>query len=483
MKQTTSDAALLELALERGGEQALHAQLAQGLRERILAGRITPGAKLPSSRLLAEELSVSRVTVVTAMDQLICEGYAEGRHGSGVYVSADLPEEVLQASPREPVVMSETPLPAPQPMRPFQAAAPDLDLFPHADWAKLVERVWRDPEPALLANADPLGWAPLRRAIAIHLGQWRGITCSPHQIVVTSGAAEAIDLLARSVMQAGDAVLMEEPGYRILRRSLKLAGLDPVPVAVDDHGFDATAGHAAAPDARAVVVTPSRQYPLGMTMPLARRLELIGWAKRTGSMIIEDDYDSEYRYQGQPLPAMMSLEGAADCVIYIGSFSKVMWPSLRLGFMVVPHNHVEPIGEVLRASAPRASLIAQPALARFMADGSFAAHIRKMRRVYAKRQVALIKAVNTHLADMLEVEPAPAGMHLVARLTPQLAQRMDDAEASRRATQAGITALALSSYYAGTATQQGLVLGYAGFEESAIEDGAARLRDALTGGK
>jgi GntR family transcriptional regulator/MocR family aminotransferase len=479
MKQTTSDAALLGLALDRSDGEPLHVQLTQGLRERILTGRITPGAKLPSSRQFATELGVSRVTIVTAIDQLVSEGYAEGRHGSGVYVSADLPEEVLQAAPVISEISLDDPLPPPAPMRPFQPAAPDLDLFPHADWAKLMERVWRAPERRLLANADPLGWGPLRVAIARHLNQWRGISCSPHQIIVTSGAAEAIDLLARAVLDNGDRVFMEEPGYRILRRSLILAGLSPVPVTIDQHGFDIEHAQTIAGDARAVVVTPSRQYPLGMTMPLARRLELIGWARQTGGLIIEDDYDSEYRYQGRPLPAMMSLEEGVGQVIYVGSFSKVMWPSLRIGFMVVPQNLVTQIADVLRASAPRASLVVQPVLARFMEDGSFATHIRKMRRIYARRQQALIDAVAQHLDGLLTVEPAPAGMHLIAELAPSLAARMDDAEASRRAAEVGVTAIPLSLFFDGPATLQGLVLGYAGFEEAAIDDAARKLRSVL----
>ncbi len=479
MNKTTSDAALLALTLDRRAAEPLHVQLAQGLRERILSGRIAPGARLPSSRLLAEELAVSRVTVVTAMDQLICEGYAEGRHGAGVFVAADLPEEVLQAAPARPPVADDEPLPAPRPWQPFRPAAPDLNLFPHAEWAKLLERVWRDPEPALLADADPLGWAPLRRAIAEHLNQWRGITCSPHQVIVTSGAAEALDLLARAVLKPGDPVFMEEPGYRILRRALGLAGLRAVPVPVDDNGFDIATAERTEPGARAAVVTPSRQYPLGMTMPLARRLELIGWARRTGALIIEDDYDSEYRYQGQPLPAMMSLEGAGDRVIYVGSFSKVMWPALRIGFMAVPRQLVDDIADVLTASAPRASAVAQPALARFMADGSFAAHIRRMRRVYAKRQTALLRAIDTHLCDALTTESAPAGMHLIARFTPALADRMSDTEASARAAAAGITAVALSSFCATPNPQQGLVLGYAGFDTDAIDTAAKRLAGVL----
>ncbi len=479
MKQSSSDAALLALTLDREADEPLHVQLTQGLRERILSGRIAPGAKLPSSRQFAAELGVSRVTIVSAIDQLVSEGYAEGRHGSGVYVNADLPEEVLQAAPVKSEITLDEPLPGSEPMRPFQPAAPDLELFPHTEWAKLMERIWRAPERRLLANADPLGWGPLRVAIARHLNQWRGINCSPRQIIVTSGAAEAIDLLARGTLRGGDRVYMEDPGYRVLRRALMLAGLSPVPVPVDHNGFNVARATATDPGARAAVVTPSRHYPLGMTMPLARRLELIGWARQHDGLVIEDDYDSEYRYQGRPLPAMMSLEEGADRVIYIGSFSKVMWPSLRLGFMAVPGRLVDDLTEVVSASGPRASLVAQPVLTRFLEDGSLAAHIRRMRRIYAHRQQVLLAAAAHHLEGLLDIAPAPAGMHLIAGLSPAIAARMDDCEASGRAANAGITAFPLSAYYAGSSPRQGLVLGYAGFKDEAIEAAVETLSSVL----
>lgn len=494
MNKTTSDAALLALSLERGGPEPLHVQLVQHLRRLILAGRLDPGMKLPSSRALAEELSVSRVTVVAAMDQLISEGYAEGRRGAGVFVSADLPEHVLQ-SPGAGAwpAPADAPLAGPAPVRPFQVAAPDLTLFPHRAWARLLDRVWRAPAPALLANADPLGWAPLREAIAEHLGLWRGITCAPRQVVITSGAVEAIDLLARTAFRPGDGVLIEEPGYGVLRRALSRNGLACHPVAVDEQGFDIARGETQAPAARGVVVTASRHYPLGVTLPLARRLELLDWARRRGGLIIEDDYDSEYRYQGRPLPALMSLDagglhaGGLDAggfddggrVAYLGSFSKVLAPSLRLGFLVVPGAMAPAVGAAMADTGPRASLLAQPALARFMADGSFAAHIRRMRRIYARRQRALVAALQARLGGLLEVAPAPAGMHLVAGLAPALARRMDDAEAAARAAGAGVTVQPLSSYFAGPPLRQGLILGYAGFDEMAMTAGLDRLKRAL----
>jgi GntR family transcriptional regulator/MocR family aminotransferase len=414
------------------------------------------------------------------VDQLISEGYAEGRRGSGVYVAADLPDHLLQARRSEVGAAgpAESPLAPPVPVRPFQGAAPDLSLFPHREWSRLLDRLWRDPGPNLLANADPLGWAPLRTAIADHLGAWRGITCSPHQLVVTSGAAEAVELLARVAFRPGDSVLIEEPGYRILRRALTLSGLVCRPVPVDEQGFDIARGAREAPEAKGVAVTPSRHYPLGMTLPLSRRLALLDWARRTGGIIIEDDYDSEYRYQGRPLPALMSLDDS-DRVIYVGSFSKVLAPSLRLGFLVVPPPMVASVSAAMADTGPRASLVAQPVLARFMAEGSFAAHIRRTRRIYAGRQRAMLTAIGAHLNGLLEADPAPAGMHLVADLAPSLARRMSDGEATARAAAAGITLQPLSSYYAGAPLRQGLILGYAGFDEAAIAGGIETLKEVL----
>jgi len=301
-------------------------------------------------------------------------------------------------------------------------------------------------------------------------------------VIVTSGVAEALDLIAHALMAPGAAVAVEEPGYPLAAHVLERAGRQPLPVAVDEQGLDVAAlaqtGHAAS----AVLVTPSRHYPLGATLPLARRLDLIAWARHQSPprLVIEDDYDSEYRYHGQPLPALMGLDRHAP-VIYLGSFSKVLTTSLRLGFMVVREPFREAIVRALAETGPRAGMTAQPVLARFMASGDFARHIRRTRRLYARRQKALLKAAERHLSDLLRVDPAPAGMHLVARLDAALARRMDDAEASRRAAAAGIVAPPLSAYYAKTPRSQGLLLGYAGFDEAAIGEAVLALAAALKG--
>ncbi|MGE0210716.1 MAG: PLP-dependent aminotransferase family protein [Parvibaculaceae bacterium] len=473
MNKSTSDAALLDLALDRQAGEPLHAQLAEAIRRLILERRISAGARLPSSRMLAEELGVSRVTVVTAFDQLAAEGYADARRGSGLYVAVDLPDQMVERAAPPAASIAAAPQPPSDP-RPFQPTEPDLSLFPYPAWAKLLERTWRAPSPALVNHRDPMGWLPLREAIAEHIGAARGIACTPAQVAVTSGIAESIDLVARALLPADSSVLVEDPGYLLLRRAFVHAGMRVEAVDVDASGFDVgQAGQAAA-----AAVTPSRQFPLGVTMPLPRRLQLLDWARRQDAIVIEDDYDSEYRYRGRPLPALMNLDREGR-VVYLGSFSKVLSSSLRLAYAVVPEARVEALRNVLGKLGAKASLAPQPALAEFMASGQFAAHIRRMRRLYARRQEALLRAAETHLPRWLTVGPEAGGLHLIAEPTPALARRMDDTEASALAADAGVIAPALSLYYSGAPRRQGLLLGYAGFDEVALEEAARRLAEAL----
>lgn len=475
MSKSNYRPSLLSLSLDRSAGATLQAQLAEEIRAMVHSGRLEPGDRLPPSRALAADLGVSRITVTSAFDQLTGEGYLEGRRGSGVFVARDL--SGLTLPPRPDHGGGPAPLPGPEPVRPFDPIAPDLAGFPHRDWARLMEQVWRNPEPALLSRADPLGWGPLREAIAAHLRDWRGISCDPAQVVVTSGLAEAIDLIAGAMLSPGDTIAVEEPGHRALRNAIAANRLCCHPVEVDDDGLPADRVPA---DARAVVVTPSRQFPLGMTMPLSRRLQLLDWAEAAGGIVIEDDYDGEYRYRGRPLPALTSLAGRGR-VIYVGSFSKVMFTGLRLGFAVLPRDRLDAVAAAAARIGPRSSILAQPALARFIRDGQFATHLRRMRRLYAHRQGVLLAAMERHCSDLLSAEPAPAGMQLVARLSPGLARRMNDSEAARRARAAGVTTPALSAFFAGPPTRQGLVLGFAGFDDGAIDAAAARLGRALRG--
>ena len=448
----------------------MHRQLASELKRLILAQTIAPGARLPSSRVYAEELGVSRATIVAAVDELIAEGYAEGRHGSGVFVAPDLPDHVLRAA-AQAAPLAESVLPRPDEVRPFQPAAPELALFPHEIWAKLMLKTWRNPIRDLLSSPDPLGWAPLRLAIADHLRAFRGMRCAPEQVVITSGAGEALELLAQSILKRGDKVLIEEPGYVLIRKTFSELGLKTVSIPVDADGLDIAKGPR---DARAAVVTPARHYPLGMTMPLARRLALLEWARLRKTWIIEDDYDSEYRYHGKPLPALMGVD-EAGIVISLGSFSKTMLPGLRIGYLVVPHALINDISAVMRERGARVSLFLQPVLADFMRLGHYAIHIRRMRRLYTKRQLALREAIARHAGDVLATTPEPAGMHLICTLT----NGMNDRDASRRAAKVGLLAPALSDYFAGEPFRQGLVLGYAGFDETVIDASIKKLAEAL----
>lgn len=475
MHQSTLPAAILSISVDRESKETLRSQLTQSLRRLVHERRLQPGDRLPSTRMLARELSVSRVTATAAYDQLVAEGYLEARWGSGVYVASDLPEPTVVA-PRDALSTPIGPLPQPDRVTPFDTGFPDLREFPYREWARLFDKVWRDPDATLLARPDHFGWGPLREAVARHLRAWRGITCDPGQVVITSGLLEAVELIS-TVLPQGKQVLMEEPGHRVLRRALVAGGFSCVPFSVDDHGLDIT--HASSyPLAVAAAVTPSRQFPLGMTLPLARRLQLLNWSSRTGSYVLEDDYDGEYRYRGQPLPAMMSLDDGHR-VIYIGSFSKVLFPALRLGFIVLPKPLLAPVARRLRWTGARAALPAQPVLAQFIDSGAFATHVRRMRRLYALRQEVLIASIRQSAPTLLEIEGATGGMHLVAGLAPELGPRIKDTDIVAAAATMGLRARALSSFYAGAPARQGLVLGYAAFNAAEIHEGAAGLAKAI----
>jgi GntR family transcriptional regulator/MocR family aminotransferase len=473
-----ADAAALALSLDRDSDIALHTQLGAQLRQMILSARIARGARLPSTRALASDLGVSRTTVILAYEQLASEGYLEGRRGSGIYVPSNLPEQALQVTPSVSNARRQRRVeaPAPPPSRPFQLGAADPSLFPSHEWARLMHRGWRSPRPELILSRDPMGWPALRSAIADHLAEWRDITCSPEQIVITAGAADAMDLIARAAYPPGSAVYTEEPGFPTLRYALHNAGLKPLPVGVDTDGFNLD--HALQRGtATGAILTPSRQFPLGMALPLGRRLGLLDWADTSNGYIVEDDFDSEYRYEGAPLPALMSLD-RNERVIYIGSFSKVLAPTLRLGFVVVPGRLLGRLRDHLHQRGALASLFLQPMLAEFMVNGDFARHIRRTRRIYARRMQAMM-ALAPRLHDLLVLNPASAGMHIVADLAPPLRRRMNDREAASRADASGITAAALSQFYAGRATRQGLLLGFAAFGEDAGSRAMDRLAQAL----
>lgn len=488
---------------ERRDDAALYRRIYDRIRDLILGGRLGPGTRLPASRALAAELGCSRTSVLAAFAQLQSEGYIEGRAGSGTFVSGVLPEQLLSVRTEPPQLSGRKRRPpdvarrhlsrrgeilaryarGPRTAaRAFIPGVPELRAFPFDVWARLLGRTWRRPASGLARHGDGAGQRPLREAIADYLRVVRAVRCDWRQVLITTGAQQAVDLAAHLLLDPGDAAWIEEPGYLGLRGPLIAAGVALVPVPVDGEGISVAAGRRLAPRARLAVVTPSHQYPLGIVMSLARRLELLDWARAGNAWIVEDDFDSEYRYSGRPLAALQGLDAAAPDggrVLYVGSFSKVLFPSLRIGYVVLPRALVEP---VLRARAgldDHPSAVAQPALAAFMGEGHFAAHIRRMRTLYAERQAALVAAARRHLSGFLEVPADEAGLHLVARLTPALAARLDDRQAAARAQAAGLVAPALSSYFLQAPTAQGLLLGYAAVNEGEINRAAKTLAAAL----
>ena len=488
MSRRRAQGSLLSLHLDAAAAEPLHRQLYGAIREQVLAGRLAPGTRLPSSRMLADELGVSRNTVLLALEQLISEGYVEGRAGSGSFIPRELPDPVPAPPGRRGSRQAAGPalstrgddLAARGARRPlrgglFATGLPDTSDFPFELWSRLAAKHWRQPDAALIAATEPRGHLALRSAIADYLRTVRAVHADAEQVIVVSGARQAVDFAARLLLDPGDAVWIEEPGYAGLRAVLSAAGAKLVPVPVDAEGMGVPER---GPPARLACVAPSHQYPLGVTMSLGRRLELLAWARRHQAWIIEDDYDSEFRYAGPPLAALQGLDQDGR-VIYVGSFSKVMFPSLRLGYLVVPPQTVDAFAAARATLDDHPASAMQPVLAEFIESGHFAAHVRRMRKRYAERQRLLLAAADRHLAGLLVLTPDPAGMHLVAALAPALAKRMTDTEASKRAAGIGINTPALSSYYLGRPVRQGLLLGYAAIADRAIEPAVRKLASAL----
>ena len=500
MARTSHNLLPFELVIVPSEKAPLHVQLREQLRSAILERRLEPGRRLPSSRVLAQQFSCARGTVLLALEQLQAEGYLQTIGGAGTYVAHDLPEDLLHA-PREQrqqaagsttvqLSMRASDLlaraeclsvvPA-APPRAFAMGLPALDAFPFREWARLLEAAWHGPADQGAEPAHPFGDIRLRKAIAAYLGSARGFSCDPACVVVTSGVRQALALLADLLLDPGEPVWVEEPGFGGILAALAARGPRPVPVKIDEQGMRLADGMAQAPLARMAVVTPAHQYPLGVTMSLSRRLALLQWAEASGSWIVEDDYDGEYRYAGRPLAPLRALDRSGR-VAYVGSFSKVLFPGLRLGYLVMPES-LALVGERWLASqGPGTTTLGQAALARFIDEGHFAAHLRRTRRLYAERQAILVEAGKQHWQDLLDIPADPAGMHLVARPAASIASRFDDEEISALAARRGLTVLPLSRHYAGGAcmADQGLMLGYAAFSPEAIRGAVRSLADLLS---
>jgi GntR family transcriptional regulator/MocR family aminotransferase len=500
MSKRKGVAILATLALDRASSTPLYDQLYTELRRAILTEQCPAGTQLPSTRLLAAELGISRNTALNAFEQLMAEGYLETQHGAGTFVAQALPEELLKvpsnAPPGRVPVRERAPLSqvaarllsavprSPRALvqqvrgkpRAFRQGVPALDAFPRALWGRTLGRCWRRSTYELLNYGEH---SPLSEAIAVYLGTGRGVRCTAEQVVVVAGSQQGLDLVARVLLNPGDAAWIEDPGYPGAYGAFFGSGASVVAVPLDGEGLDVAAGRERCPAARLAFVTPSHQFPLGITMSLKRRLELLEWASQADAWILEDDYDSEYRYVGRPLSALQGLD-RENRVIYLGTFSKVMFPALRLAYLVVPPDLVDAFRTALRFASMFPPRLEQAALAEFIAEGHFARHIRRMRALYAKRQATLVEAARRSLSGLLDVQPAEGGMHLVGWLP----EGVDDQIASQQAAAHGVDAFPLSTYGLEKPRRGALLLGYTAVNEEEIEYGVARLARALkTGGR
>lgn len=480
--------------LDESDDVPLYRQLYEGVREAILTGRIAPGTRIPSTRDLADDLEISRTTVLTAVNRLAAEGFLETKVGSGTRVSRDVRPLGDTSRPADAAVATDGAAPArlgergrrlagllsPTPDRrekptPFQPGIPALDRFPTEDWARVMGRVWREAGHAELTYGDPAGEPALREAIAGHLRAARGLRCSAEQVVVTAGTQQGLDLVTRVLVDPGDPMWMEDPGYAGGRSPGRAAGADVVPVPVDEEGLQVAAGRERSPEARLVYVTPSHQFPLGVRMSLRRRLELLEWAAGRDAWILEDDYDSEFRFEGRPLLPLRGLD-RADRVLYLGSFSKTLFPSLRLGFLVLPEALVDPILSFRATVDQHPASVPQLALAEFIDSGRFAHHLSRMRDVYEKRHDILAEALEAELDGQARVSGLRTGLHLVLRLPDDV----DDRTVSERAARQGVDSFPLSGFYRDPErSRSGLVLGFAGYPRWALLEGVETLVEVL----
>jgi GntR family transcriptional regulator/MocR family aminotransferase len=489
-----------EIMLDQNASAPLYRQLYERLRGSILSGQLEAGTRLPSTRVLASSLGVSRTTAALAYELLQLEGYIESRVGDGTRVARLQPEQRFQGgrnaqdldatdtsgtSPtvlaRRGQVLIDMPYPeafyANQGSRgtnPFLVGQPDVTSFPYEIWARLLARHARQSLQAVSFYQHMQGYAPLRQAIATHIGMTRGVHCSPEQIILTTGAQGALDLVARTLLDPGDPAWMEDPGYSGARGALLAAGAKLVAVPVDEEGLDVEAGRHLCPEARLAIVTPSHQFPSGVTMNLSRRLALLEWSREAHAWIVEDDYDSEYRFSGRPLEALQGLSRAGR-VLYIGTFSKVLFPSLRLGYLVAPPGLLKGLIATQRLIAVHHPLLEQMALVDFMAEGYFARHVRRMRLLYKERRNALVDALRWELGTRVDVSVPEAGMHLVVWLPPGMSAQA----AAQRAAGYGLHILPISQFSLRPLQRDGLLLGFASASPQELRAGVQTLALAL----
>lgn len=487
------------LKLDKQGP--LYSQLYRALRGQILDGTIHSGTRVPSTRTLARELALSRNIVMIAYDQLLAEGYLVARIGAGTFVAPELPQlfttagtALRNAQPTSLMpgkvsayvgriaedAMGEQFTWAPQPRTlpyDFRYGGPSLLDFPYETWCRVLAKRARTATIRDLDYGAPEGTPSLRETIAEYLSRTRAVRCVPEQVVITNGSQQALDLAGRVLVDPGDLVVLEEPHYRAARIVMKAAGAKIHTVSVDEHGLRTSELAAQQSGCRLVIVTPSHQFPTGAVMPLARRLELLAWSKREGAVIFEDDYDSEYRYSGRPIEALQALDEHGT-VLYAGTLSKVMFPALRLGYLVVPEHLVKPFRAVKGLADTGSPILPQLALADFIRAGFFERHLHRLRMRNAARRAALIEAVACHLGDKAEVSGVDAGLHILLwlREIPQ----GNVTVIRKNAEKLGVRVYSIAPFYSTRPPRVGLLLGYGTLSEKEITEGVRRLASVLT---
>lgn len=484
MPKTATTGAIIALEFDRSSREPLHKQLTDRLRAAIQDGRMAGGVQLPSTRIFAAELGVSRNTVLQAFEALIDEGFLLSRVGAGTFVVSPS-EAVAQVTdvPERPerypfrtlsrrgrgILSSATDEFAERPTA-FMPDVPDLREFPIKTWMRLLNETSGRLTGEILADTSNGGYEPLRRAIAQHLNASRGMRCEYSQVIVTTGSQQSLDLICRMMLDPGDPVWLEEPGYVGSRAVVRANGgtLYPVPVDVDGMCIeDAVDRH---PSPRLIIATPSRHYPLGSTLSLMRRQSLLQFASNSGSWIVEDDYDTEFRYAGTLMPSVFGLD-QADRTFHVGTFSKILLPSFRLGYLVVPQDFAVSFAKARAILDRHASLIEQMVLSEFMLRGLFISHIRRMRALCRARQKLMVDGLNALLGLAVPLTAKDTGTHLTLNLNKQA----DDRRIVKTASEHGVVIRPLSPYYFSSLREQGLLLGFAAFNQGEIEQGLARL--------
>ncbi|HEY6251083.1 MAG TPA: PLP-dependent aminotransferase family protein [Candidatus Angelobacter sp.] len=478
------------IALDRHTTKPLHRQIYDAYRTTIAGRNLRPGEKVLSSRDLALQLGISRVPVLSAYAQLLAEGYLESRSGSGTFVSNSMVDQLtscqsngnqtkLRSGPR-PVSRRSALLP-PFKFVPwlsgwgaFCVGQLAFECFPFQVWSKLIARHSRNVRVSALHFTNPLGSVEFREAIATYLRTVRAVNCDPEQIMVVSGSQQALEISARVLLDPGNSAWIEEPGYILARQVLMVAGARLVPVPVDREGMNVSAGMERCSGARAAYVTPSHQFPLGVTLSASRRLQLLEWAQQYGAWIIEDDYDSEYRYQDLPISSLQGLDRNSR-VIYIGTFSKTLFPSLRLGYMVIPPDLVDRFAAVRHAMDVYPPHLYQAVLTDFIKEGHFSRHIRRTRMVYAERRNALVEAIQDEFGSELQIVGAEAGMHVVVTMT----KRLRDREIAKRAARENLWLWPLSPCYVDNNPKQGFILGFGSTAAKEIPKRVRQLRQVI----